>query len=201
MSWSLKLYNETSTFFSHTNDQKSSYWVDENLSKIMLKIQMKKATIPHLPKKQRKNNTNESTNLKSKLFSGILHHHITQNLHLELLAILYFILYYLILSFFYLILSYMIVRCAATIYNQEKKKIVYFFIYLAVSSLNCCMQDIWFWCLGSSSLARDWSQAPWGLGAQSLSHWTTREIPILIFYSNWNLKKKKKGTKWHGDKD
>ena len=97
------MHNETSTFFSHTNDQKSSYWVAENLSKIMFKIQTKKATPP--PKKTKKN-TNESMNIKSKPSSGILHHHITQNLHLELLAILYFILYYLILSFF--ILYYLI---------------------------------------------------------------------------------------------
>ena len=73
--------SSSSTFFSHTNDQKSSHWATENSSKITFKIQMKKATITP-PKK--KKNTNESMNIKSKLFSGILHNHITQNLHLEL---------------------------------------------------------------------------------------------------------------------
>ena len=33
---------------------------------------------------------------------------------------------------------------------------------------------------GSSSLTRDQTQVP-ALGAQSLSHWTTREFPIVIF--------------------
>ena len=35
--------------------------------------------------------------------------------------------------------------------------------------------------VGSSSLTRDWTRAP-ALGARSLSHWTTREVPMSSFF-------------------
>ena len=35
--------------------------------------------------------------------------------------------------------------------------------------------------MGSSSLTRDWTWAPLALGAWSLSHWTTREVPTNNF--------------------
>ena len=44
------------------------------------------------------------------------------------------------------------------------------------ASLSCSMWDL-------SSLTKDQTQAP-ALGAQSLSHWTTRELPIICFYTN-----------------
>ena len=40
------------------------------------------------------------------------------------------------------------------------------------------MKDLWVWHMGSSSLTRDWTHALF-LGAQSLSHWTTREVPVI----------------------
>ena len=40
--------------------------------------------------------------------------------------------------------------------------------------------------MGSSSLTRDWTQAP-ELGAQSLSHWTTREVPCFSILSLWEF--------------
>ena len=45
-------------------------------------------------------------------------------------------------------------------------------IYLAVLGLSCGTRDLYLQHVGSSSLTR-----PPALGAQSLSHWTTREVP------------------------
>ena len=60
------------------------------------------------------------------------------------------------------------------------------FIYLAVPGLNCSMQDLLLQHVRSSSLTRDWTQAP-ALGAQSLSHWTTKEVPHLYFCQIFSL--------------
>ena len=49
------------------------------------------------------------------------------------------------------------------------------FIYLAVLSLSCSMQDLVSW--------PGIEPGPPVLGAQSLSHWTTREVPGVIFKS------------------
>ena len=55
-------------------------------------------------------------------------------------------------------------------WSIKKKK----FSYLAVPGLSCGMQDLrsLLWHGSSSSLTRDWTQ--------SLSHWTTKEIPRMI---------------------
>ena len=63
-------------------------------------------------------------------------------------------------------------------------------------SLHCCMWDLQH--VGSSSLTRDWTQAP-VLGAQSLSQWTTRDVPNLKpFYTAKETinKVKRQPTEW-----
>ena len=60
------------------------------------------------------------------------------------------------------------------------------FIYLAVPGLDCSMQDLLLQHVRSGSLTRDWTQAP-ALGAQSLRHWTTREVPHLYFWQIFSL--------------
>ena len=57
----------------------------------------------------------------------------------------------------------------------------YLFIYLAVPGLSRGTWDLYLWYGGSSSLIRDQTQAPY-IGMKSLSHWTTREIPVLFFF-------------------
>ena len=56
---------------------------------------------------------------------------------------------------------------------------IYLFTWLGLS---CCTQDLWssLQPVGSSSSTRDGSQPP-ALGMQSLSHWTTKKSPLLIF--------------------
>ena len=56
----------------------------------------------------------------------------------------------------------------------------YLFIYLAVPGLSRGIWDLYLRSGGSSSLTRDQTQAPY-TGLKSLSHWTTREIPVLFF--------------------
>ena len=67
-------------------------------------------------------------------------------------------------------------------------------IYLAVPALSCGMQDLLLqhvnsqlacrwqisWHAAYSSSSRDQTQAP-TLGVQSLSPWTTRTVPVLMF--------------------
>ena len=57
---------------------------------------------------------------------------------------------------------------------------------MAPLGLSCVMKDLsYLVChVGSSSLTRDWTQATC-MGVQSLSHWTTREVPRLIL-KHWN---------------
>ena len=71
-------------------------------------------------------------------------------------------------------------HCNLYWYNNFKKV-----IYLAVSGLSCGMQDLpsslqhsnsSLQQIGSISLTEDRTQAPC-IGSQSLSHWTTREVP------------------------
>ena len=63
------------------------------------------------------------------------------------------------------------------------KKMIILFIYLAVPGLSCHIQtlscDMW----ESSFLNRDPGMEPGSpaLGVQSLSHWTTREVPGGLF--------------------
>ena len=51
-------------------------------------------------------------------------------------------------------------------------------------------ENSWSWHVGSSSLTRDQTLPP-ALGAQSLSQWTIREVPIFFFFSDifilWEL--------------
>ena len=56
---------------------------------------------------------------------------------------------------------------------------IYLFSWLGLS---CCTQDLWspLQPVGSRSPTRDGSHAP-ALGMQSLSHWTTKKSPLLIF--------------------
>ena len=58
-----------------------------------------------------------------------------------------------------------------------KKKI----IYLAALGISC--GDLWLCHVGSSFLTWDGTWAP-ALGVQSLSHWTTREVPVVLCYSS-----------------
>ena len=58
---------------------------------------------------------------------------------------------------------------------------VYLFIYLATPGLSCGFGDIYLQHVGSSSLTRHQTHAP-ALGAWSLSHWTTREVPKCIIF-------------------
>ena len=56
------------------------------------------------------------------------------------------------------------------------------YIYLVVLGLSCSMQDLSLWHVGSSSLTRARTWGPPALGVQSLSQWTTREVPSNAFY-------------------
>ena len=55
--------------------------------------------------------------------------------------------------------------------------LIFLFIYLDTSGLSCT-QDLQLQHMGSSSLTRNQTGPP-ALGAWSLSHWTTREVPSL----------------------
>ena len=60
------------------------------------------------------------------------------------------------------------------------QKNIYLFIYLAMLGLICCRGTL---CFGLLDLV-PWpgvKPRPPSLGAQGLSHWTTREVPILLF--------------------
>ena len=48
---------------------------------------------------------------------------------------------------------------------------------------SCGMWGLWLGHVGSSSLTRDQTRAP-ALGAQSLSHLATKEVPQMFFLSN-----------------
>ena len=54
--------------------------------------------------------------------------------------------------------------------------LIYFIIYLAVPGISCGMQGLQLWCVGSSSLTEP---EPPALAGQSLSPWTTREVPAV----------------------
>ena len=63
-------------------------------------------------------------------------------------------------------------------------------IYLATPGLSCDMQDLS--CNMSTLSCSMWDLVPWpgikprapALGAQSLSHWTTREVPHVLYFVN-----------------
>ena len=57
-------------------------------------------------------------------------------------------------------------------------------LYLAVPGLSCDMSDLELGHVGSSSLTRVKPRPP-VLGALSLSHWTTRQVPHLLSFSAW----------------
>ena len=59
-------------------------------------------------------------------------------------------------------------------------------VFIVACGLLSC--DMW-----DSFLSRDQSWAPPVLETQSLSHWTTREVPIL---SSWSKKAKEMGRAW-----
>ena len=63
---------------------------------------------------------------------------------------------------------------------SPKSFLKYLLIYLAVLGLSCSTQGLQLQYVGLNSLASDrtWASA---LGAKSLSHWTTREVPIHTF--------------------
>ena len=50
-------------------------------------------------------------------------------------------------------------------------------MFLAVPGLSFGLRGSMLPCVGSSSLTRDRTRAP-ALGAQSLNHWATREVPL-----------------------
>ena len=61
--------------------------------------------------------------------------------------------------------------------NQEKTIFSFLiFLYLVAPGLSCGTQGLYLQHAGSSSLTRGWTWDP-GIGMQSLSHWTTREVP------------------------
>ena len=64
------------------------------------------------------------------------------------------------------------------------------FIYLFdCVGLRCSTPDPWssLWHVGSSSLTRDQTMAP-ALGAESLSHWTTREVLVTVSFKVFSNK-------------
>ena len=68
---------------------------------------------------------------------------------------------------------------------SPKSFLKYLLIYLAVLGLSCSTQGLQLQYVGLNSLASDRTWAP-ALGAESLSHWTTREVP-KIFLSKQEL--------------
>ena len=70
-------------------------------------------------------------------------------------------------------------------FSSPKSFLKYLLIYLAVLGLSCSTQGLQLQYVGLNSLASDrtWASA---LGAKSLSHWTTREVP-KIFLSKQEL--------------
>ena len=75
-------------------------------------------------------------------------------------------------------------RLFQTIFLQELQHnfffYMYIFIYLAALDLSWGTWDFQLQHVKSSSLTRDQTWFP-ALGAQSLSHWTTREVPLTLF--------------------
>ena len=62
------------------------------------------------------------------------------------------------------------------------------FIYLTVLGLSCSVWDPQVWHVGFSSPTENQTITPFpALGAQSLSHWTTREIPSPFFAGSHHL--------------
>ena len=81
-----------------------------------------------------------------------------------------------------------------------------FLVYLAALSLSCSMRDLQLqWHVGSSSLTRDWTWAPC-IGSWSFSHWTTREVPHVVFFLTLHLGRiitptfKERGQSWLEDR-
>ena len=73
------------------------------------------------------------------------------------------------------------------------------FIYLFdCVGLRCSTLDPWssLWHVGSSSLTRDQTMAP-ALGAESLSHWTTREVLVTVTFKVFSNKLMWNGSTEH----
>ena len=69
---------------------------------------------------------------------------------------------------------------------------MYIFTYLAVSGLHCSIQTLGCGIWDLVSYPGIELRAP-ALGTQSLSHWTTKEVPeILIFFKKISITLKKK---------
>ena len=48
-----------------------------------------------------------------------------------------------------------------------------------IFGLHCGTQDLSLWNWRSGFLSGDWTQAP-ALRVQSLSHWTSKEVPVIV---------------------
>ena len=67
---------------------------------------------------------------------------------------------------------------------------IYLFTHLAAPDLSCSMRDLVPW--PGTELR------PPALGAWSLSHWTTRQVPLCLFFKgSWSLFSSSKPAAWH----